>query len=360
MLGIIAHHFVINSDVYQTILDGNPTHPASLYALVLGGWGKEGINVFLLITGYYACKSVPKLRNYVKLVFEIAFYIIVGFLIFYLSGYYAYSLKEIVKTFIPFYYLGMEFTTTYLVFWLFIPFINRLLVGLNHKSHFVLVVLLLLTDTMFQTLIRLPVAFTYMGWFFTAYIIAAYIRKCRDGDYKTKIRMFTELRCSALFMISSFVLAIGSIIAAAFVYKRFGYNLIWYFVADCNKILSIAPATGLFLVFINSKIGYSKWINLVGGSVFGVLCIHANGNAMRQWLWGYVIKSVEQYEYGLSHPLLFVIQSLVSIILIFTVCTAIDLFRRKFIEKPVMKKVDVMLVKHEWTDINNLYGLSDE
>lgn len=360
MLGIIAHHFVINSDVYPTILNGNPTHLASLYALVFGGWGKEGINVFLLITGYYACKSVPKLRNYIRLVLEIAFYTIIGFLIFYLSGYYAYSLKEIVKTFIPFYYLGMEFTTTYLVFWLFIPFINRFIAGLNHKSHFVLIVLLMFTDTIFQTMIRLPAAFTYMGWFFTVYVLAAYIRKCRDGDYKTRIRMFTEMRYSVWFLIASFILAVCSIIAAAFVYKRFGLNFIWHFVADCNKILSVAPAIGLFLVFINSKIGYSKWINVAGSSVFGVLCIHANGNAMRQWLWGDVIKSVEQYEYGLSHPLLFIMLSLISILLIFTVCAAIDLIRQKCIEKPVMERVDAMLVKHKWTDIEKIYGLSDK
>ncbi len=59
MLLIVAHHYVVNSGLtldtspsYQ-----NPMDVKSLFLLVFGAWGKVGINCFVLITGYFMCKT---------------------------------------------------------------------------------------------------------------------------------------------------------------------------------------------------------------------------------------------------------------------------------------------------------------
>lgn len=59
MLFIIAHHYVVNSGLSS--LDGpiysNPFSLKSIFLLLFGAWGKTGINCFVLITGYFMCKS---------------------------------------------------------------------------------------------------------------------------------------------------------------------------------------------------------------------------------------------------------------------------------------------------------------
>ena len=59
MMLIIAHHYVVNSGL--TSVDGvlytNPTSWRTLFLLTIGAFGKTGINCFLMITGYFMCKS---------------------------------------------------------------------------------------------------------------------------------------------------------------------------------------------------------------------------------------------------------------------------------------------------------------
>ena len=59
MLLIVAHHYVVNSGLTAT--DGpifsNLLSWKSIFLLLFGAWGKTGINYFVLITGYFMCKS---------------------------------------------------------------------------------------------------------------------------------------------------------------------------------------------------------------------------------------------------------------------------------------------------------------
>ena len=56
MLLIVAHHYVVNSGVQDFIYE-NPLCVNSIFLFLFGGWGKTGINCFVLITGYFMCKS---------------------------------------------------------------------------------------------------------------------------------------------------------------------------------------------------------------------------------------------------------------------------------------------------------------
>ena len=54
MLLIVAHHYVLG---YGTLMHDNPMTVQSWFLYFWGMWGKTGINCFVLITGYYMCKS---------------------------------------------------------------------------------------------------------------------------------------------------------------------------------------------------------------------------------------------------------------------------------------------------------------
>ena len=102
-----------------------------------------------------------------------------------------------------------------------------------------------------------------------------------------------------------------------------------------NFLLCVAVSS--FLWFKGLGIPYNKWINLVGGSTFGVLLIHANSDAMRTWLWRDLIDCVGHY----SLPIIdLVLYSTGTVCIIFTVCILIDRLRIKMVEVPFFRWYD--------------------
>ena len=73
MLLIIAHHYVVNSGLMDEIAKASfGLKPIVL--LIFGAWGKIGINGFVLITGYFMCKSQISAQKFLRLLLEVVFY----------------------------------------------------------------------------------------------------------------------------------------------------------------------------------------------------------------------------------------------------------------------------------------------
>ncbi len=69
MLLIVAHHYVVNSGLMEVMMS-QPTSGKSIFLSLFGMWGKTGINCFVLITGYFMCRSEITLRKFLKLLLE--------------------------------------------------------------------------------------------------------------------------------------------------------------------------------------------------------------------------------------------------------------------------------------------------
>ena len=126
-----------------------------------------------------------------------------------------------------------------------------------------------------------------------------------------------------------------SVIAGLFLLVKYNINWCYYFVADSNKPLAVLTAVCAFMFFKNLHIGYSKIINMIAASAYGVLLIHANSDTMRQWLWKDTLHNVDFINSNML-----VVHAVCSVIGIYAVCTAIDMIRLKFIEKPFFKWYD--------------------
>ena len=104
------------------------------------------------------------------------------------------------------------------------------------------------------------------------------------------------------------------------------------------------------MFFKNLQISTSKIINTVALSTFGVLCIHANSDTMRQWLWKDVVNCVGSYD----SPWI-AVYAIGSVVAIFAICTVIDILRIRFIERPFFKLWDkyeerIVLVYKKYED----------
>lgn len=264
----------------------------------------------MLITGYFMCKSSITAKKFVKLILEVEFYKIVIYLIFLLSGYEPFSLMGFVKTLLPITGVAQNFTGCFLLFYLCIPFLNILVRNMTEKQHLYLVAFVSFIYVILGTIPKFGVAMNYVTWFCVLYFILVYIRL-----YPKKL--FERTGIWGILMGLSFGISAVSVVAYIWLSTKIGLNGsgTYYFVADSIKILAIVTALCAFLFFKNVKIKQSKFINTVAASTFGVLCIHANSDTMRNWLWKDTLDNV-----GIYSSQWMVLHAVGSVIAIFAVC----------------------------------------
>lgn len=329
MILIVAHHFVVNSGL--TSVDGPmslaPHDIKTWYLWSFGMWGKTGINCFLMITGYFMCTSSITVSKFLRLILQIYFYKILIFIIFLIAGYEVLSLSRLVKLLMPIWGLNNNFTSCFVVFYLTIPFWNILIKNMTQRLHQLLLLLLLGGYTLLGSVPTFSVTFNYVTWFGIIYLIASYIRLYPH-------RLFENKTLWGWLTIGSIAVALFSMI---FMLHMFGSLYAQFFVNDSNKIFAVLVAVCSFLWFKNIHLSYSKIINTIGASTFGVLLIHANSDAMRTWLWQDTVNCVGHYSLPLGELILY---SVGVVIAIFALCNIIDILRTKFIERPFFKWYD--------------------
>lgn len=341
MLLIVAHHYVVNSGL--TAADGpiyaDPLSLSSLFLLLFGAWGKIGINCFVLITGYFMCKSNITAKKFVKLLFEVMFYRVVIGAIFWITGYEPFSLAAFAKVILPITSIKQNFTGTYLAFFLCIPFLNVLVRNLTEKQHVKLLLLTGFIYVLFGTIPFFTLSMNYVSWYCVLYFIASYIRLHPK-------RIFDNKKFWGATTVGLLIVDAISVVACVWLGTKIGRNMAYGFVSDSNAFLAVVTGVSAFMYFKNVKLKYNKLINTVSATTFGVLLIHANGDAMRRWLWQDVLNNVEVYDSAWMP-----IHAAVSVIAIFCVCSVIDLMRIHFVETPFFnvwdKKWDGIAAKYK-------------
>ena len=316
MLLIVAHHYVVNSGLFQ-LMEFSPLSGNSLFLYLFGMWGKTGINCFVLITGYFMCKSDISISKFLKLLLEVFFYEVVIYSIFLSCGVVSFNWKSLFFALIPIDNVGRGFITSFIFFYLSIPFLNILLRNMSKRQHKLLIIYCLFIYTIWA-FYPFTVMFNYVTWFIILFFISSYIRLYpikRDGDVK-----FWSLLTFCSVILSCLSVILLKVLDVWWPYK---------FMQDSNSIMALVTAVCSFMLFKNLKIKQSKVVNLMGASTFGVLLIHANSDAMRQWLWKDTLENVSWFEspYLLVHATL-------SVLVIFILCVFIDQIRIRFIEKP--------------------------
>ncbi len=324
MLLIVAHHFVVNSGLTSScgLLMSDNTSANSIFLTLFGAWGKTGINCFLMITGYFMCTSKITFRKFLKLMGQIYLYRWVFFAIFLAAGYESISVSRIVKLIMPIWNIDNGFVSCFIVFWLTIPFLSILVQNMNQRQHQLLLILSLGVYTICGTFPGFSIAFNYVSWFGVIFFIASYIRLYPHP-------VFERRSLWGWMTLLSIALAMASIIGLRLFFgerAKLGYN----FVSDSNKFFAVAIAVCSFLWFKNMNLKYSKVINAIGAATFGVLLIHANSNAMRQWLWKDTLDVVGHYTLPIGGLVLY---SFGVVLAVFIICNLIDQLRIATVEK---------------------------
>ncbi len=330
MLLIVAHHFVVNSGLTapRGPIYSDPLSWRSLFLLVLGAWGKTGTNCFVMITGYYMCKSRITIKKFAKLVLEVMFYKLVINSVFWITGYESFTLDGLFMIFIPIRTVSNDFLNAFLLFYLLIPFLNILVRHMDRKQHFLLLLWCGFTYIFLGTVPGFSVQMNYISWFSVLFMIASYIRLYPR-------RLYQDKKLWAWLTVSSVLLAIISVFFCAWLSKKTGKNVAYSYVSDANTFLAAATGVCAFMLFKNMNIKHSRLINTVASSAFGVVLIHGNSDTMRRWLWTDTLDVVGHYNSRFM-PL----YAAGCIAAVYIVCTLIDQLRIRGLEKPLFKVWD--------------------
>ena len=333
MLLIVAHHYVVNSGLID-LMNENGLTSNSIFLYFFGMWGKTGINCFVMITGYFMCKSEATVNKFMKLLLEVIFYKIIIYLVFLTTGIIQFDVSTCFKAILPLSSVGDGFTTAFVFFYLTVPYINILIKNLNQKSHLILVFVSVCIYTLWDLVPTVVVHYNYITWFIILYFISSYIRLYPSPKYDTNIKFWSQATIGLI------IIAMISVIGIIYNEGEYPFRL----VSDTNAILALLIGISSFMLFKNIHIKQNKLINAVAASTFGVLLIHANSDTMRQWLWVDTLKNTTFF----THDYLW-IHAMTSVILIFTVCILIDWLRIKFIERPLFssKLYNILISKIE-------------
>lgn len=289
--------------------------------------GNFGVDVFVLISGYFLVTSRGKvfdLKRILKFIGQVFIYSIAIYFVFCVIGEQDFSLESCIKALFPITFNSWWFASTYFVLYLIHPFINMLLQKLDKNTYQVLIAMQIILWCIIPTFTTSNYQSNNLMWFITLYCVAGYIRlfglnpRFTAKNYLGFWLLFSGIR----YLSCIFLIVLGTKIPFAAEHSLFFYNK--------QSVLTFLSALSLFMVFYRCNIGYIKWINVIASATFGVYLIH-DSDLIRYWLWQECFKNAQYQESVFLIP-----YSIIVAVIVYIVCTLIDLLRQKIIEKPFM------------------------
>lgn len=292
ILTIIAHHFsflgVFHSPLTQSL--GLMEHIFSwqVMAVKLLDFEGVGISLFMLITGYFMVHKKVNVRRILLLLSTLFFYSWV-ILLFARIEFPEMVTRDTIKiSLIPIFYGLNWFVSCYILFTLFIPFINSFLTSLS-KYRYLSFLLILFTVYAVLPVIGMNnfINGNRMMFFLVVYSIGGYLRlHCQDkikSIYHTKYR---NILIAALILI---LLGKGALEMLGVILNKPNAIITkpsLYF----GEVVGIPLATIMFLTFATMKMRYNKYINMLAETVLGVYLMITNFSRRR--LYGIIYSQI--------------------------------------------------------------------
>lgn len=291
-------------------------------AMFLQIGGQIGVNVFLLISGYFMGRRRFSIEHLLRILFEVFFYSVLVTVALAALGLVPWSALDISR-FFPVITNQYWFATAYVVLMLLSPFFNAFVRTATRRQFTTLLLA-------FFVLIAIVPLFTKrefpIYYFWLLYLTGAYVQK---HGIPVLRRWWAAGLCYAA--------GYGAVYASMrILYSRWAYEpAVKDFAADRMTwgympwilLLSLL----LFLTFERLPLRHSRLITVLSGAAFGVYLIHDHP-LMREILWSQIVKTGNVFlnpRYGLY--------ALGAALAIYAVCTALDLVRIYAVERPVFR-----------------------
>lgn len=332
MLFILFHHYALYNSLYNL----DVSNMNKYIGIILFSLGKIGVNIFILITGYFSIKKNFSIKKLIKLWLEVVFYSVGVTFVFAISGKVQLNFKELIKFIFPISFNKYWFITIYIILYTLMPFINRYVNKVNKEQYQKLLVILFFLCVGLYSIMYSSITYSMneslplsnIIFYILVYLIGGYIRlygieKIENISCKRTIG-YTLL----IFCVFTIFLIVSEIID--YKYNKLGNVLFWY--TRSNSIFVYILSILTFYSFKKIELKEIKIINLLASSCFGIYLIQSHTFIAGKKLY----KDIIHTEYFVKSPLL-IVQAIASIIVIYFIGGCIDLVRQKVIEDKIIK-----------------------
>ena len=316
MFLIAMHHFSVHGGI-PLVLESQSISLNLVLGQFFYCFGKVGVNLFVMITGYFLITRLGKLSSFLKLVITTFFYSVTLFLIcsvFSGGG----TFFEFVKALLPLTSNQYWFITAYCSLFLISPLITKVLTQLDRKTYAYILVFVVIFASLIPTFggaILGETMFLYYNselfWFIFIFSLAGFIRLHVKTDILKKRYLVLALVVMLLGTVA--LIVISDLLMQAGV-SFFGY---WPVFFSLNSCASLIFSVLIFLLFVKTNIRSNNFINKWATCVLGVYLLHDN-NYVRPLLWMDWIRPYELY----TQPY-FALESVVILVMVFIGCSCI-------------------------------------
>lgn len=328
MLMIITLHFNIHSKALLVL--GEPASNVQIFATVLEAIAITGVNVYVLISGYYLSSSKVRLSKVLLLILQVYFYTLLISGAMMIVG--AYSVKpedkldRALRYLFPISSEHYWFVTAYVIMYVLAPVMNAAVNTLKRKQLKTVIIGLLTWFCFIKSIVPVKFGTDRMGydfgWFICLYLIAAYIRKYN-------IVLFRDAKKSALvYLISVVVIAAFSLVFYKINFDTGNFN--YYAEVPChyNFFFALTGALGLFSVFRFMRLKenlLADVIRIIAPYTLGVYLLHMHFEIADRW-----VEWIEHIigETPLDNVLTFFIHLVVSVLIVFFAGIFVDWIRK--------------------------------
>lgn len=267
ILMITAYHYVVHGAADIASMTGE----GGILLNVSSLWGKAGVNLFCLITGYMLVKKENISYNRLKTVeWQILFYTLLGLLVGFILGKHI-GLGSLFYSIAPVISGHYWYMTAYVIVFLLSPYLNLLISKLEKEQYWKLLIILYVVWCIipFFTLRQSTGMFwSQLIWFFVMYLTGAYIR-INPARYSRKVYVNTLWISNVLLILSVLVISWLSSLYDVF------SGLITYF-RWSNSPLIVAICISMMRLADISSPKTIPWINFLASLVLGIYLFQEN------------------------------------------------------------------------------------
>ena len=293
--------------------------------------GQLGVNLFMIISGYFMVNSQFRKDKLVKLVFGVYFYHLLSCLVAWFTGNLdGRQISDLLLAFLfPITRRIYWYITVYLMIYLFSPFINKFIHSLSQKAFATLLIITFILWSVLPTISGWAIGvesdlyyYNRFVWCLVVYLWGAYIRLYSLSVIKSK-------KSSLILAGTSFLLSSLAIPVLAFCNSFLPISIEPAYFWRPNTVLTMLTCIGLFGVAMHAKTPDWKWIPVVSSTSLGIYLLH-DGN-LRNFLWQRVFPNAQHQ----ASPFL-ILYILFAILVVFLLGVGIDLLRQQ-LEKWLVK-----------------------
>lgn len=344
---IIIHHYALWSG--WKFEAGFHLNKLTAETMLIGG--KLGVNLFVMITGYFLIQSRAKIKSLLNVIIETTVFSIIMYLVtigLHLTDHQFEWLAFLRKVF-PVIFNEYWFVTAYTLMYLCVPAINKLMLTTSVEKirkvlFFAFIILSLYTLIFFEK----GVNFAHPIWFIYLYCIGGYIRLNQEKLKKIKLSrlilgLVTFFGMGIVLNIFLQITLTNTTSKLTTLLRSLGWFENIFYTRDASPLLLVMSIL-IFLIFLQFSIPSSKPLTYLANASFGVYLFQSAKIFSTSVLWPQIVQGAHYYssKFILFRGILWALLIFIAGTILYTVLRPVikvcQVFIGKLVDKIISKK----------------------